>query len=95
MLLAVPPFIGDHAVSGGKCAGGNGGVAHTSFGARIRIGSFVKPSAFVHQTFEAASPLMLKFIDIVAAHLVDHDNHHELWASGVPRGFGGRQLLLR
>jgi hypothetical protein len=65
-----------------QSAGGNGGVPDASFGSRIRVSRIAKPSPFIDQAPQAASPLPAKFVDVVSAHLIDDEKHDELGPLG-------------
>ena len=79
LVLAVPPGVGDHAVSGRKGSGGNRGVADTGLRGGVGIRSLAEPRAFFDQALEAAGPLTEEFVHIVGAHLVHDQEHNELW----------------
>ena len=86
LLLAIPPFVGDHAVRCGESAGGNRGVANAGFRGSVGICRVVKPSAVIDEALEAAGPVGAEFVDIVAAHLVDDQDDDEFGA-GLGDGY--------
>ncbi len=90
LRCAIPPLICDHAVGHWEGAGGNGGVADAGFGGGVRIGGGAIPGAFLDEAFEAAGPLVAKFVDVVAAHLVDDEEDDEF---GALRSGGGRRRV--
>jgi hypothetical protein len=52
-------------------------VAYTRFGGSVRVGGVAEPSAFIDQAAQAAGPLRKEFVYIIAAHLVDDEEHDE------------------
>jgi hypothetical protein len=92
LRVAVPPGVGNHSVRRWESSSGNGGVPDASFRGRVGIGCIAKPSPFIDQPLQAAGPLAPKFVDVIAAHLVDHEEHDQLGALrklGSGRCFGG------
>lgn len=63
-------------------------MADAGFGRGVRICGGAIPCAFVDEAFEAACPLVAKFVDVVGAHLVDDEKDDELGA----RSGGGSWL---
>src|SRR5438270_13586207 len=82
LRIAVPPGVGDHAVGGGKGAGGDGGVAHAGFRGGVGEGSVAEPRTFFDEALQAPGPLKTKLVDIVGAHLVDDQEDHEFRSGG-------------
>ena len=57
-------------------------MADAGLGRGVGVGCFAEPGALVDQAAETTSPLMQEFVDVVAAHLVDDEQHDEFGASG-------------
>ena len=87
-VVALPPLVQHHAVHGGHRAGAHAGVAGARHGVVVRIVGLPKPRAFGDEPMQALGPLMPESIDVVAAHLIDRDQHHEL---GLDRGRRARR----
>ena len=76
-------------------------MTNARFCGGIRIRGVAEPRAFVDETFETASPLKLKFVDVVGAHLIDDQEDYELgalrWRGSCRRSRAvddGHRLLL-
>src|SRR5882757_8066771 len=97
--LAIQPAIGYHSVRCREASGGNSGMADARLGCGVGIGGLVEPRAFVDQAAQTAGPLMEEFVDVVAAHLVHHEQDHEFGTGGRLRcgsggGSAGRRLPM-
>ena len=77
-VVALPPLIEHHAVHGGHRAGADAGVAGAGHGVVVGIVRLPEPRALRNQPLESLRPLVLKAIDVVAAHLVDGEQDDEL-----------------
>jgi len=62
---------------GGKRSRGDGRVSHAGRCVCVGIGRIAKPGTFLDEAAETFGPLRQKLIDIVAAHLIDNQKHHE------------------
>ncbi len=95
LFLAVPPGVGDHPVGCGKCSGRDSGVADASFRGGVGKGRVAEPCTFLDEALKAAGPLTEKFVQVVAAHLVHHQQDHQLGLRWHPWRCRGRGPGLR
>ena len=58
------------------------GVAGAGDGVVVRIVGLPEPRALGHEAMQALGPLVTKPVDVVAAHLVDGNQHDELGLVG-------------
>jgi hypothetical protein len=88
-FLAHPPVVADDAVHGRCGAGVHAGVAGASVGGHVVVVTAFVTEAFVQQALEAPGLVLAPVaVDVVVAHLVDHNPDHQLRAWQGVFGFG-------
>jgi hypothetical protein len=64
-------------------------VSDARFGGGVGISGFAEPRALIDEALEAPGPLSAKFVNVVAAHLVDHEHDDKFGAlEGFRHGWG-------
>ena len=86
-LLLVPPFVGGDAVAVAVGAGKQRGVSGGGAGVGVVVVAVRKVGAMIEEQAESAvAELVAIALEIIAAKLVDHDDHNQLGMSVVGGG---------
>ena len=84
LLLRIPPFVRNDAVSAGIASGEQGGVSGSGAGVGVIVVAIGEISAAIEKHTETAfAELVAIAFQVVAAKLVNHDDDNQLGASVV------------
>ncbi len=75
---AIRPRVENHAVPVGERTGADRRVPRARHGVEVRIGGLREPGPLLHEPFEAAGEAGAVAVEIVGAHLIDHEHHDQL-----------------
>ena len=78
----LPPAVENHAVNRRHRPGADAGMSSARHRVEIRVLRLAKPCAVGDQPPKPLRPLMLELVDVIAAHLVDHQQHEQLRGAG-------------
>ena len=86
-FFAHPPIVADNAVGRGRGPGVDAGVARPGVGRHVVVVGVLEAEALAQQPLETvAAKLCPVAVEVVVAHLVNHNTHHQL---GTGDGFAG------